>query len=151
MHKIIIRSFFLVLTAFAFSTAKADSLASDRNCILTGMSKVSVGDTLIISSSRDSASLQINKKEEVFLAALPIKEIQQKKKWVTAIFAFPFPFGFVAAHRVMLGTKPWIPIMYVATFGGGFGLLPLVDFFVILFSKDLEQYENNPNLFMWIK
>jgi hypothetical protein len=59
--------------------------------------------------------------------------------------------GFVGAHRVMLGTKPWIPIVYVATFGGCFGLLPLIDFLVILNAKDMEQYENNPNLFMWIK
>lgn len=74
-----------------------------------------------------------------------------KKKFISALFAFPFPFGFVGAHRVMLGTKPWVPVIYVATFGGCFGLLPLIDFFVIVFSKDIEQYENNPNIFMWVK
>jgi len=74
-----------------------------------------------------------------------------KKKFVSAGFAFPFPFGFMGAHRVMLGTKPWVPIIYVATFGGCFGLLPLIDFCVIVFSKDIEQYENNPKVFMWIK
>ena len=75
----------------------------------------------------------------------------KKKKIVSAIFAFPFPFGFMGAHRVMLGTSPWVPVVYVATFGGCFGLLPLIDFCVITFSKDIEQYENNPHIFMWVK
>lgn len=75
----------------------------------------------------------------------------RKKKIISALCAFPFPLGFVGAHRVMLGTKPWVPIVYVATFGGCFGLLPLIDFCVIVFSKDIEQYENNPNIFMWVK
>lgn len=79
------------------------------------------------------------------------KDTLKQKKWVSALFAFPFPFGFMGAHRVMLGTKPWVPVVYVATFGGCFGLLPLIDFFVITFSKDLSQYENNPNVFMWVK
>jgi TM2 domain-containing membrane protein YozV len=79
------------------------------------------------------------------------KDTLKQKKWVSALFAFPFPFGFMGAHRVMLGTKPWVPVVYVATFGGCFGLLPLIDFFVITFSKDITQYENNPNIFMWVK
>jgi TM2 domain-containing membrane protein YozV len=74
----------------------------------------------------------------------------KKKKFVSALFAFPFPFGFMGAHRVMLGTKPWVPVVYVATFGGCFGLLPMIDFFVITFSKDISQYENNPHIFMWV-
>jgi TM2 domain-containing membrane protein YozV len=79
------------------------------------------------------------------------KDTLKQKKWVSALFAFPFPFGFMGAHRVMLGTKPWVPVVYVATFGGCFGLLPLIDFLVITFSKDITQYENNPNIFMWVK
>lgn len=79
------------------------------------------------------------------------KKEKNKKKFVSALFAFPFPFGFMGAHRVMLGTKPWVPVVYVATFGGCFGILPLIDFFVIIFSKDIEQYENNASIFMWLK
>lgn len=78
------------------------------------------------------------------------KELR-KKKIVAALTAFPFPLGFMGAHRVILGTKPWVPVVYVATFGGVFGLLPLIDFCVIVFSKDIEQYENSPHVFMWVK
>ncbi len=74
-----------------------------------------------------------------------------KKKLISSIFAFPFPFGFMGAHRVMLGTKPWVPVFYVATCGGCFGLLPLIDFFAITLSKDIAPYENNPHIFMWMK
>ncbi len=76
---------------------------------------------------------------------------QKKKKFVCSLFALPFPCGFVGAHRVMLGTSPWIPVVYVATFGGCFGLLPLIDFCFITFSKDITAFENNPHIFMWAK
>ncbi len=76
---------------------------------------------------------------------------ERREKLITAIAAFPFPFGFVGAHRVILGTKPWVPVVYVATFGGCFGILPMIDFFVIVFDKDIEKFENNPNVFMWTK
>jgi TM2 domain-containing membrane protein YozV len=81
----------------------------------------------------------------------PTHNTELKKKIVAALFAFPFPFGFMGAHRVMLGTKPWVPIVYAATFGGCFGIIPLIDFCVIVFSKDIKQYENNPHVFMWVK
>jgi hypothetical protein len=35
--------------------------------------------------------------------------------------------------------------------GGCFGLLPLIDFCFITFSKDITPYENNSHIFMWIK
>lgn len=74
-----------------------------------------------------------------------------KKKIVSALFALPFPCGFMGTHRVMLGTSPWVPVVYVATFGGCFGLLPLIDFCFITFSKDITPFENNPHVFMWVK
>jgi len=76
---------------------------------------------------------------------------KKREKVLAAILAFPFPFGFVGAHRVMLGTKPWVPLVYVATFGGCFGVLPLIDFCVIICNKDLKKFENDPNVFMWTK
>ena len=79
------------------------------------------------------------------------KKEKSRKKFVSALFAFPFPFGFMGAHRVMLGTKPWVPVVYVVTFGGCFGVIPLIDFFVITFSKDISKYEDNSAIFMWLK
>ena len=133
--------FFLLITGTA-TVSKASAFAENKNVsIVLINSFLETTDTLkfqIISVSKDSL-------------ILPSKKEIRKKKFVSALFAFPFPFGFMGAHRVMLGTKPWIPIIYAATFGGCFGIIPMIDFFVIVFSKDMEQYENNPRLFMWIK
>lgn len=100
----------------------------------------------------DTAYLRVLGKDSTLTDSVSSpNKIQKRKKIVAVIFAFPFPFGFVGVHRVMLGTKPWVPIVYVATFGGCFGLLPLIDFCTIAFSKNIEQYENNDNIFMWLK
>ncbi len=57
--------------------------------------------------------------------------------------------GPLGGHRLYLGTKPYVPIIYAVTLGGGFGLLPAVDIVVIILSKDLTQYYNNPKVIMW--
>lgn len=127
----------MMLMGFGFS-------AKSENIILLLPDTIRVSDSVFVFSKLDQEELKLEYKH--FL-----KDTLLKKKAITAMFAFPFPLGFVGAHRIMLGTKPWVPVVYVATFGGCFGLLPLIDFFVITFSKDIEQYENNPNIFMWVK
>lgn len=107
--------------------------------------------TIYLVESTDTLIFQVDKTVVDSIVKNSSSKEQNKKKFISAFFAFPFPLGFMGAHRVMLGTKPWVPVVYVATFGGCFGVLPLIDFFVITFSKDIEQYENNPNIFMWMK
>ncbi|MGQ0828544.1 MAG: NINE protein [Bacteroidota bacterium] len=119
---------------FAFNTSANSSI------IKTDSTLFAITDTIAINSA-----------SKIVPDSLSSKGDFKKKKLVSALFSFPFPFGFMGAHRVMLGAKPWIPVVYVATFGGCFGILPLIDFCVITFGKNLEQYENNPQLFMWIK
>lgn len=75
----------------------------------------------------------------------------ENKKLISAILAFPFPFGLVGGHRIYLGTSPIVPIVYIATLGGCFGILPFIDFVVILINKDVKEYINNPKIFMWVK
>jgi len=73
-----------------------------------------------------------------------------KSKTVAALLAFPIP-GITGIHRVYLGTKAYIPVVYVGTLGGCLGILPLVDFVVLLIDKDITPYENNGKVFMWLK
>lgn len=80
------------------------------------------------------------------------REKQKRNRKVTAsVLAFPFPFGIVGLHRIYLGCPPYVPVVYIASLGGVFGALPLIDFFVILIDKNTENYVNNPQVFMWIK
>src|ERR1043166_9370156 len=122
----------MVSGLFSFS-AKAGSTA-------VVIDTIPVSDTIFIKISGDAQLSQC--------ADNP--DDTRKKRFVAALCAFPFPLGFMGAHRVMLGTEPWVPVVYVATFGGCFGLLPLIDFCVLTFSKDISKYENNPHIFMWV-
>ena len=56
--------------------------------------------------------------------------------------------GLFGVHRLYLGTSPQIPVIYALTLGGG-GFLVLSDLGVIIFTKDLEQYSNDPHVIMW--
>lgn len=79
------------------------------------------------------------------------KKQRLNKRITAAILAFPFPFGIVGLHRIYLGTKPYVPVAYIASLGGVFGILPLIDFIVITFDKDFDQYRDNGKVFMWVK
>lgn len=76
-----------------------------------------------------------------------------KEKLIAAILAFPVPFGFTGLHRIYLGSDPWIPVVYLITGGGGFGLVPLIDFIFIVTADEekFRKYENNPKFFMWVE
>jgi TM2 domain-containing membrane protein YozV len=62
-----------------------------------------------------------------------------------------FPLGVFGLHRMYLGSSPAMPLVYIATLGGGFGILPFIDFVLILMNKDVNTYANSPSLFMWSK
>jgi TM2 domain-containing membrane protein YozV len=79
------------------------------------------------------------------------KKQKLNKRITASVLAFPFPFGMVGLHRIYLGTKPHVPVAYIASLGGVFGILPLIDFFTITFDKDFDQYKNNGKVFMWVK
>lgn len=102
-----------------------------------------------ISFPKDTAhadSVQSNAQQEKRLVK------KENKKLVAAILAFPVPFGFIGLHRIYLGTEPWVPVVYLVTFGGGM-ILPLIDFVAIVCAdeKELKKYENSEKLFMWIQ
>ena len=73
-----------------------------------------------------------------------------KDKRITAAL-LTIPLGFLGVHRIYLGTKPHIPIIYIATVGGCFGILPFIDFVVLLLSEDAHPFINNSRVFMWNK
>jgi len=75
----------------------------------------------------------------------------KKHRLFAAILAFP-PFGLFGLHRIYLHTAPGVPLVYIVTFGGVFGILPFIDFVLILLNKDIHlTYTSNPHLFMWEK
>jgi TM2 domain-containing membrane protein YozV len=69
-----------------------------------------------------------------------------------AAFALCTFLGQLGIHRFYLGTATFTGIGYILTCGGIFGLVPFVDWIVLLvgaISKDISKYEDNTKFFMW--
>ena len=74
---------------------------------------------------------------------------KENKRIVAALLTLSL--GMLGVHRIYLGSKPWVPLVYLLTFGGGFFILPLIDLIAILTTPDIDKYINNPRVFMWIE
>lgn len=61
-----------------------------------------------------------------------------------------FFLGGIAIHRVYLGGRPTLVLLYFITCGGIFGIVPLVDFIVLIIDfNDISQYVDNDKFIMW--
>jgi TM2 domain-containing membrane protein YozV len=73
-----------------------------------------------------------------------------EKDAIVAI-ALDFFLGGFGIHRFYLGTEVLTGVGYILTCGGIFGIVPLVDFVVLIIDNaDISPYINNPNFFMWM-
>jgi TM2 domain-containing membrane protein YozV len=98
-----------------------------------------------------SENISLDEKKPNPIFQLFKKKQRLNKRITAAVLAFPFPFGIVGLHRIYLGTKPYVPVVYIASLGGIFGILPFIDFCTITFGKNFDQYRDNGNVFMWVK
>lgn len=74
--------------------------------------------------------------------------VKPKLRKLKAVLLAVF-LGHFGVHRIYLGTKENVPVIYSLTLGGGLGLLPLFDIIAILSTKDLDQFVDNNKIFMW--
>lgn len=100
---------------------------------------------------KDFESLNFSEKKPNPVFQLFRKKHRLNKRITAAVLAFPLPFGIVGLHRIYLGTKPYVPVAYIASVGGAFGILPFIDFCAISFGKDFDHFRDNGKVFMWIK
>jgi TM2 domain-containing membrane protein YozV len=129
-------------------------------CSLVLFSKINAGNNTLkiylvdanlqLVDSFQMESSELRQKPNPFPAWVSSRK-KKNKKIVAALLAFPFPFGIVGLHRIYLGTSPYVPVAYIASLGGVFGILPFIDFCVLLMDKDQERYINNPKVFMWVR
>jgi TM2 domain-containing membrane protein YozV len=63
--------------------------------------------------------------------------------------------GEFGVHRHYLGTKSSMWAIYTFTFCGIFGIVPFVDWWVLLIdgiiNDNISAYQNNEKFFMWLK
>jgi len=70
--------------------------------------------------------------------------------WVA--FALAWVIGWTGVHRVYLGGKGSLILIYIITCGGIFGIVPLIDWIVLLVGAikgDISQFVGNDKFFMW--
>lgn len=106
----------------------------------------------LFSNATETSMLSINANE--FNAspagiAAPMVAAAGEKDVVVALVLDFFLGGF-GVHRFYLGTEPLTGIGYILTCGGIFGIVPIIDFIVLLIDNDdISPYINNPKFFMW--
>lgn len=93
------------------------------------------------------SDLHLSQNHKTKLLRLLQNTTSENKKVTAAILTLTL--GMLGVHRIYLGTAPYIPAVYLFTFGGGFFILPLIDLVMILSTNDISKFENNNKLLMW--
>jgi len=99
----------------------------------------------------ETSMLSVNAPEiNTVTGTVPTTVMASKDKDAVAAILLDFFLGGFGVHRFYLGTKPLTGIGYILTCGGIFGIVPLVDFIVLIIDHDdISPYINNPKFFMW--
>lgn len=109
-----------------------------------------VDDTAIETAFNLATPLTLGISEFTSSIASPMAVQASGGKSAFLAIVLDFFLGGIAIHRVYLGGTPILIVGYIVTIGGIFGLVPLVDFFVLIFNaSDISKYENNNKFFMW--
>ncbi|MDA3879456.1 MAG: TM2 domain-containing protein [Prolixibacteraceae bacterium] len=75
--------------------------------------------------------------------------LNAEKDAIVAILLDAF-LGTLGIHRFYLGTETLSGLAYILTCGGIFGVVPLIDFIVLIINyEDISPFVNNPSFFMW--
>lgn len=84
------------------------------------------------------------------VSGFPSTAMAGKQKNVAVAIVLDLLLGYFGVHRFYLGTEVLTGLGYFLTCGGIFGIVPLIDLVVLIIdSKDISQYVNNPKFFMW--
>jgi len=132
---------FILFAGVLFAkTASATSYSVDEQAV-DQLFKNAVETSMISTSSNEFSTVASN-----FGTTL----VPSKDKDAVVAIVLDFFLGGLGIHRFYLGTKPLTGIGYILTCGGIFGIVPLVDFIVLIIDNDdISPYVNNPKFFMW--
>ncbi len=73
-------------------------------------------------------------------------------KTIVAFVLDTVGLGAFGIHRLILGTRAINVLLYIITFGGIFGIIPLVDWIMLLLDivEGTASYIGNPSFIMWL-
>jgi hypothetical protein len=143
-----------ILTILAFtglvSLAKAEGVSSPYVLDEVAIEKTIAGaqDVTATFMSADAQGMALSAMNAPVQAAGQ-GSLKAGKSAVAAIL-LDFFLGGLGIHRFYLGTATLTGIGYILTLGGICGVVPFVDFIVLIVnSSDISKYEDNPKFFMW--
>lgn len=137
MKKIILLSILSCAFVFVSNQSKAGSIYQVDDSAIESLFQNS---KVVLTSISDVASMALPMKADAVMA--------EKNVWIAVVL--DFFLGGIAIHRVYLGGTPVLILGYLFTFGGIFGLVPLIDFVVLIVeSGDISKYVGSNKFFMW--
>lgn len=139
----------LLLSIFALSTTP---VVATTSALPVNPESAAFSNT--ISNDFEHTATKQTKKQGFFSK---LKKIGQKAKMFVKAVAggehnavvailLAFFLGGLGIHRVYLGGRPLLILLYIITFGGIFGLLPLIDFIRLIIGH-MSHYEGNDKFF----
>ena len=136
MKKIVLCSLFVLLTVLSGVNAKASGYMANDNLV----------DQLLA----DATETTFGSFEDFTLSMNPGPVVASVDDRAIVAAALDFFLGYLGVHRFYLGTEILTGLAYPITCGGFFGIVPLIDFVVILVNiEDVSQFVDNPKFFMW--
>ena len=104
----------------------------------------------LFASAVETSMISINATELSTVASNVSTTVMAKQKDAVVAIVLDFFLGGLGIHRFYLGTETLTGLGYILTCGGIFGIVPLVDFVVLIIDMDdISPYVNNPKFFMW--
>jgi TM2 domain-containing membrane protein YozV len=137
MKKLILVSMIIALTAFCSYNASASDYTINDKLV----------DNLFAAAPETVNPAFIN----LNLAATSGTTVAAAEKDAIVAIVLDFFLGGLGVHRFYLGTEVMTGVGYILTCGGIFGIVPLIDFVVLIIdNEDISAYINNPKFFMWM-
>lgn len=130
----------LFVAAFSVQQVSAASYSIDEGAV-----------DQLFASATETSMISINANEFSALpSGVPSPLVAPKEKDAVVAIVLDFFLGGLGIHRFYLGTKTMTGIGYILTCGGIFGVVPLIDFIVLIIDNDdISPYIDNPKFFMW--
>ncbi len=152
MLRILFFIFSLILIFPSFSSAEETHIATHESAIVILVDNQAEADYFLTHKYEIKAEkkkyIKIGKR--IFRNPF-FREDKRTGKQKFATIVIILLTGPLGGHRLYLGTKPVVPVVYAVTLGGGIGILPIIDLFAIAFTKDISRYIDNERVIMWLK
>jgi TM2 domain-containing membrane protein YozV len=105
----------------------------------------------LFASAVETSMISINANELSSVASNVSSTVMAgKDKDAIVAIVLDFFLGGFGIHRFYLGTETLTGLGYILTCGGIFGIVPIIDFIVLIIDMDdISPYVNNPKFFMW--